>query len=124
MNLSAAQAKSIADYTLADYERECPATKRVIAAVPETGVNYSPDQKSMTALDLAWHTASAELFFLSSVCEGRFSAGDSKRPDNIRSAQDVLTWYDQNIPPALSRAKALSGEHLAQSIDFFGIMQG
>ena len=123
MNLSAEQAKAIADYTLADYERDRNVTRGVIGAIPDADLNYSPDPKSMKALDLAWHAASAEWFFLNSVCEGQFSAGESKRPENIHNAQDVLVWYEKNVPPALERAKALSGQHLAKPIDFFGTMQ-
>ena len=124
MTLNAEQAKTIADYTLADYEHERAATKRVIGAIPDSGLTYTPDAKSMNALDLAWHTASAEWFFLNSVCEGQFTAGESKRPDNIQNAQDVLNWYETNVPPVLERAKNLSGQHLAKSVDFFGKMQG
>lgn len=123
MILTAEQAKTIADYTLADYEQERAATKRVIGAIPVSGLGYTPDAKSMTALDLAWHVASADWFFLNSVSEGQFSAGESKRPDSIGSAQDVLDWYEKNVPPALERAKGLSGAQLAKSVDFFGMMQ-
>jgi uncharacterized damage-inducible protein DinB len=121
--LTADQAKIIADYTLVDYENERAATKRVIGAIPASGQNYTPDAKSMTALDLAWHTVSTEPFFLNAVCEGQFSHGESKRPDGIRNAQDVLAWYEKNIPPALERAKGLSGQHLVKVVDFFGQMQ-
>lgn len=123
MNLNPDQAKAIAEYTLADFENERAATKRVIGAIPAATQNYTPDAKSMTALDLAWHTASAELFFLNAVSEGKFSHGEHNRPENIRNAQDVLIWYEQNVPPALNRAKGLSGEQLAKSVDFFGMMQ-
>ena len=95
----------------------------MIGAIPDAGLTYTPDPKSMTALDLAWHAASSEWFFLNSVCEGQFSPGESKRPDNIRNAQDVLSWYEKNIPPALERAKALSGQQLAKPVDFFCMMQ-
>lgn len=123
MSLTADQAKAVASYTLADFEHERATNKRVIAAVPADKQTYSPDAKSMNALDLAWHIASAELFFLNSVSEGKFTGGESKRPENIRNAQDVLDWYDKNVPPALERAKGLSGQQLAASIDFFGMMQ-
>ena len=123
MNLSAEQAKAIADYTLADYENERTTTNRVIAAVPAAREDYTPDAKSMTALNLAWHIASSEPFFLNAVCEGQFSHGEGDRPDNIRSAQDVLAWYEAHVPPVLERAKGLSGEQLAKVVDFFGLMQ-
>ncbi len=123
MSLSADQAKVIADYTLADYENERPVTKRVIEAIPAAQENYAPDPKSMTALNLAWHIACSELFFLNTVCAGQVSQGEWKCPDHVRTAQDVLDWYDVNVAPALERAKGLSGEHLAKDIDFFGKVQ-
>lgn len=123
MNLTAESAKIIADYTLTDYEHEREPTKRVIAAVPAGQETYQPSAKCMTSLDLAWHVASSELFFLEGVCNGKFTAGEGKRPDNIRSAQDVLAWYEEHVPAAIARARALPAEQLAQPIDFFGIMQ-
>jgi uncharacterized damage-inducible protein DinB len=123
MSLTPEAAKIINDYTLTDYEQECATTKRVIAAVPDSQESYAPSPKCMTSLDLAWHIAATELFFLNGVCEGKFAPGDSKRPDHIRSPQDVLTWYDENIPSALVRARNLTGEQLAPVIDFFGIFQ-
>ena len=123
MSLTAEHAKTIADYTLTDYEQERAPTKRVIAAVPAGQESYAPSPKCMNSLDLAWHLASSELFFLNGVCTGQFSAGESKRPEHIRNAQDVLSWYDEHLPPAIARARSLSAEQLAQVIDFFGMMQ-
>jgi len=99
MSLNADQARTIAQYTLADYEHERATTQRVIGAIPAGHESYTPDPKSMTALDLAWHIADSELFFLGSISSGQFSHGESKRPEHIRSAQDVLAWYDVSIWP-------------------------
>ena len=115
--------KAIADYTLADNDHERATNRRVIAAIPAGQEGYTPDAKSMTALDLAWHIASAEMFFLNGVCNQAFSSDGSKRPESINNAQDVLAWYDATVPSALDKAKGLSGEHLAGTIDFFGMMQ-
>jgi len=121
--MNAETAKAIAAYTLADNEQERATTKRVIAAIPAGKEGYTPDPKSMTALALAWHIASADMFFLNGVCTGQFSPGGGDRPESVTSAQAVLAWYDANIPPALERAKALSGEQLSAIVDFFGFMQ-
>ncbi|HWD00419.1 MAG TPA: DinB family protein [Candidatus Sulfopaludibacter sp.] len=121
--MTAENAKVIADYTLTDYEQERAPTKRVIAALPCGQEGYAPGEKCMKSLDLAWHLASSELFFLNGICSGQFGGGESSRPANIQTAQDVLTWYDENLPPAIERARALPAEHFAQTIDFFGMMQ-
>jgi len=123
MSYTPAQAKAIADYLLADFENETAATKRVIGAIPAGKEGYAPDPKNMTALDLAWHIARSEAFFLNSVAEGKFVRSNSERPGNLRSPQDILAWYDTNVIPALTRAKSLSGDQLAQIVDFFGVAQ-
>ena len=121
MSLTSEQAKAVADSMLADFESEAEATKRVIAAIPAGQENYAPNPTNMTALDLAWHIARAEPFFLNSVADGQFVRGDSARPASIRNAQDVVAWYDANVPAALSRVRGLSGEQLAKDVDFFGV---
>jgi uncharacterized damage-inducible protein DinB len=121
--MEANQAKGLAEFLLADFARERETTKAVIAAIPAGKEEYSPDPKSTNALNLAWHIASSEWFFLNSVCEGKFAAGDSSRPADIKNAQDVVAWYEKAVPPALARASALSGEQLAQIVDFFGMFQ-
>lgn len=123
MHMSRDEAKLIAGYTLADYEREMATTRAVIAAIPEGKQEYSPDTRSMSAIDLAWHIASADCWFLTSVIEGQFKAGESKRPDTIKTGADVIAWYDSNLPGVIERAKALDGEAKAKSLDFFGMMQ-
>ena len=75
------------------------------------------------AIDLAWHIASADWWFLTSVIEGEFKAGESKRPDTIQTAAAVIAWYDANLPGVIEQAKALDGEAKAKTIDFFGMMQ-
>ena len=98
-------------------------TRKVIAAVPVDKGSYQPAEKSMTALDLAWHLASAEVWFFTSIVNGEFSHEESKRPDNIQTSADVLAWYDANFAPALDKVKALSGEAASKIIDFYGICQ-
>jgi uncharacterized damage-inducible protein DinB len=122
MSLTPDAAKIILDYTLADYEEERATTRRVIEAVPDSQEGYAPNEKCMTSLDLAWHIASSELFFINGASDGKFGAGP-KRPDDIRNAMDVIAWYDENVPHAVARARGLTGEQAAQVIDFFGFMQ-
>jgi uncharacterized damage-inducible protein DinB len=123
MSLSAEQAKAIAEYTFADYENERVTTRRVIAAIPAGKETYKPDPKSMTALDLAWHIASTEPYLMNGACAGQFGGGEFERPANLRNAQDVLAWYEQNVPAVLEKMRQLSGEQLIKVVDFHGKMQ-
>ena len=123
MPYSAEEAKLLAGYVLATYERERKTTRRVIAAIPAGQENYTPDAKSMTSLALAYHLASSEKFFLTGVLNGKFESGEKGRPDTIQSAEDVLAWYDANVPPCIEAVKAMPAEDAAREVDFFGMMQ-
>lgn len=123
MHLSHDEAKLIAGYLLGDYQREMATTRAVIAAIPAGKEDYTPDGKSMTALKLAWHIASADCWLLSSIIAGEFKSGDSSIPENVNCAADVIAWYDSNLPGVIEQAKAMTGEQTAKTLDFFGMMQ-
>lgn len=102
---------------------EFPITRKVLAAVPNDKGSYAPAEKSMTALELAWHIASAEVWFFNSIAGGAFPKDEGRRPDDIRTPAAVLAWYDANHGPALAKVKAMTGEAAAKVIDFYGVIQ-
>jgi uncharacterized damage-inducible protein DinB len=123
MSVSHQEAKLVAGFILADYEHERATTRKVLEAVPAGQEAYSPDGRSMNALALSWHIASAEKFFFEGVISGAFNAGEPGVPESIRSAADVLAWYDSNLPAVLDAVKALPAETLTREIDFFGMFK-
>ena len=114
-------AKAVLSFILGTIEREHAATLRVLRAVPEGKEDYSPDSKSMNAIDLAWHTASSELYFLNSMAAGGFPEGtsdDGKRPASIKSGADVAAWYEKEWPQVVEKVKALSPEQCVVVLNF------
>jgi len=101
-------------------QNEHKTTRRVIEAVPADQCSYKPDPKCMSAMELAWHIASSECFFLNGVTKGEFNPG-GKMPDTIKTPADVLKWYDENFPKACAGVGALKGQDLVRNIDFFGV---
>lgn len=75
----------------------------------------------MSALELAWHIASAEPFFMNGIVERKFTPGGSSMPDSIKTPAEVLTWYDENFAAAVARFAQAKGEDLVQPVDFFGM---
>ncbi|WP_321474755.1 DinB family protein [uncultured Paludibaculum sp.] len=122
MPFSHDEAKLIAGYTLANYERERNTTKTVIAAIPHGQEDYKPHPNSMPALRLAFHIVASEKFFLDGVIKGAFESGGDM-PDSIKTPSDVLAWYDVNVPPAIDAVKALPAESISKTIDFYGMMK-
>ncbi len=110
------------DIYLPMIRNEHKATRRVIEAVPAEKSEWKPDPKSMSALELAWHIASSECFFLDGVAKGKYEqSGEGARPDSIKTPADVLKWYDENFARSTSQIARMKGEDLLRSIDFFGM---
>jgi len=123
MPLTEGEAKLLAGYLVADYRRELKTTRKVLEAIPAGHETYAPDDRSMNTLALAWHVASADAFFLSSVLAGAFSPGEGKLPESVKSAADVIAWHDANVPAMLDAVDAMPASALAADVDFFGMMQ-
>ena len=104
-------------------DREHQATKKVIAAIPLDKGDYRPDPISKTALELAWHIATAENRFLEAVASGEFNFATSGKPDSIRNSADVAQWYEERFSENMDRLNRLSGDQLVKIIDFRGVMQ-
>ena len=104
-------------------EQESKTKRNVIAAVPAGQENYRPLDKSMCALELAWHLASSEVWFYNCIADGAFISGESKLPDHIKSASDVLAFYNEAHPAALAKLRAMDGEAASKVLDFMGMMK-
>ena len=123
--MNAEQAKFLAEHYARVLEQEVPTTAKVLAAVNHGNRDYKPDPKSMGSLELAWHIASAECFFLNGVAKGEFARGEGGAgvPENIKSCADVIKWYEENFPKAVAAVSAMSGDKLAAPINFFGMFE-
>jgi uncharacterized damage-inducible protein DinB len=106
---------------LPQIRNEHKTTRRVIEAIPEDNSGWKPDPTSKSALELAWHIASSECFFLNAMALGKFErTGDGSKPASIKTPADLLKWYDENHAKALSQLAQLNGDSLAAPLDFFG----
>ena len=94
----------------------------MLAAIPEDKKDYRPHPVSKTAMELAWHTASSDLWFLDGVAQGAFAVDEGKMPAEIAGVADLVRSYESKIGPAIAQVKALSDEQLLKPIPFFGVM--
>lgn len=124
--MNAEQAKAAADVIATMWEGEFRATCQVLAAVRDDNRDYKPDPKSRTAWELATHLAMADVWFIDSIVKGAFEWN----PDAARKAEsqfakinDVVEFYKNTFPGRLTALRALPGEKLAETIDFFGMMK-
>lgn len=111
-------ASTYKDMMLGRIEHEQKTTRRVIKNIPNNNLDYKPDPKSRTALEVADHIVTSEIWFLNSIADGRF---DWKDVHPLKSTAEILAKYDQEFPSAMARAKKCTGEHLIKITDFFGM---
>lgn len=118
--------RAVANAMIALWEREFPATVRVMSAVRDEGRDYRPAERSRSGWDLVTHLATADVWFLDSITRGVFQF-DSEAVKQVEAGfggvSDVVAFYESTLPAKLEQLRGLSSEDLAQSIDFFGMMQ-
>jgi uncharacterized damage-inducible protein DinB len=106
------------DMTLQGIQMESNATKRVLAAVPDSGHDYRPDPKARTAKELAWHLAAEDVKFLDGIANHAFNTKAGPAP---ATTAEIVAWYEANLPRAIARVQAMTAEQLLTPVEFFGV---
>ncbi len=101
--------------------QEMPATRKVIAAIPEGNKRFQLDPKGMSAIQLGWHIVTSEEWFLKGILDGKFGMEENKMPEDA-TVESVLARYEANVPPLVDQVKAMSPADLARPVGFFGMM--
>lgn len=114
-------AAGLRDFLLAALDGEVSATKKVILAMPEGMMDYSPDAKSMPAAKLAFHIVGSEIWFLESIAAGSFGPFPDGEAPSTPAA--IVEWWETARASAHAKVKAMSGDDLAKIVDFYGMFQ-
>ena len=107
-------AKGLLDFLLPQLREESATTRRVLAAVPGDQCGYKPNEKNMSALELATHIAASESFFLNGVIKGTFEWKNLE----FKEPAEVLAFYDATVPGLIDQVAGLTGRQLAQKVTF------
>ncbi len=76
---------------LSFWEKEAPATRKVLSRIPEAKSDYKHEPKSRTARELAWLIVLEELFLIDGLEKGAFDWVERPAPVTM---QEVLAIYD------------------------------
>lgn len=119
-------AKAAADVLCNGWQAEMGATVKVLAAVKDDRRDYKPDPKSRTAWELATHIATSDVWFIDSIAAGKFAfdpEAAKQAEGQFTDAKSVADFYARVLPGKLDQLRRLTGEALAETIDFFGMMK-
>jgi uncharacterized damage-inducible protein DinB len=98
-------------------------TKTVIEAIPLDKGDYSPDNISMSALNLAWHIVGAENRFMDAVLTGAFELTPNPPPESIKNSKDLAALYSADFESRFEKLGKMSNDQLLKIVDFRGIFQ-
>ena len=122
--MDSTEAKTIANFLIADFENEMQTTLRVLQAVPADHLDYRPDAKSKTGLGLVRHITLEDEWLLNCIANGVFTPPpDDSDACGIMNPADAVARYKEKVPAALARVRAMSGEQLTNVIDLLGMIQ-
>jgi uncharacterized damage-inducible protein DinB len=114
------QGRFLLEYYLPLLEEELKATKKVLSAIPDDQREYRPDPKARTAIDLAWHIATVDVWFFDGIADGAFAMEEPTSPGE-RTGAEIAAWYDENFRRGLDRMRALSDDELMRPVSFFNV---
>ena len=86
------------------WEREAPATRKVISRIPEDKSDYKPEPKSRTALEIAWLIVMEEKVLAEGLEKGTVEWQDFPAPATV---EEILATYDRNHDDLTRRLHAL-----------------
>jgi len=122
--MNAEQAKFLVGYFANMMEMEAKTTAKVLAAVPDDRRDYRPDEKSRTAWELATHLATADVWFVESIINGKFEFDPTAPlPPGMKTIADVVAYYNKEYPKKLTELRNLPDDKLTRIVDFFGMFQ-
>jgi uncharacterized damage-inducible protein DinB len=114
--MKAESAGAVLEFLIPASENEAALTRKVILAVPADKAHFRPDEKAMSALELCWHIAAADAFFLAAVTSGVFAPFE-KMPENIKTPKDVVAWFDEQVAANVAKLKKMTGEQAAKIVE-------
>ena len=120
------QAKAAAEMFVELWQGEFPATCQVLAAVNDKNRDYKPDPKSRTAWELATHIATADVWFIDSIKDGKFHFDREqakKLEASFSTVNDIVEYYKKNFPEKLRALASIPAAEMTETIDFFNIMK-
>ncbi len=122
MQITAEQAQGLSMVFIGQLEREFEITRKVLAAVPEEQLNFKLGEKGKTAKELMWHLAASECWFGEAIAAADFSLAE-EQPPAPATAREIVAFYESKLPEVIEKLKALSGEKLAQTVNFYNVLQ-
>jgi uncharacterized damage-inducible protein DinB len=98
------------------WEKEAPATRKVISRIPQGRSDYKPEAKSRSARELAWLLVLEEKLLVEGIEGGKITWLDVPVPATVR---EILDTYDRQHDDLTRRLNQLDSAAWERRIPFF-----
>jgi len=96
------------------WEKEAPATRKVISRIPE-GSTYRPDPKARTAREIAWVIVQEEILLVEGLDKGKLEWREVPVPATMK---EILEAYDREFDAMTKKLKALPPQRWSERVPF------
>jgi len=97
------------------WEKEAPATRKVISRIPQGKSDYRADPKARTAREIAWLLVQEEILLCKGLEKGVLEWEDVPTPATV---DEILATYDTHHDSITQRLRALPPARWEQVIPF------
>ena len=97
------------------WEKEAPATRKVLARIPQAKSDYRADPKARNARDIAWLIVQEEISLVEALEKSRFEWVELPTPPTV---QEILSTYDQRHDDLTARLRTLDAHKLEGPVPF------
>jgi len=97
------------------WEKEAPATKKVISRIPHDKSGYRPDPKARDARELAWLMVHEEAALADGLEKGAFEWVEVPAPAHV---EDVVAEYERTHDAITKRLHAVPAANWERSLPF------
>jgi len=97
------------------WEKEAPATRKVIARIPQATSDYRADPKARNARDIAWLIVREEIGLVEALEKGVFEWVEVPTPAAI---QEILGLYDRTHDDLTKRLQTLAASKFEGQVPF------
>jgi uncharacterized damage-inducible protein DinB len=103
------------DFFIKYWEKEAPATRKVIGRIPQDRCEYRADPKARTAREMAWLIVREEAALADGLEKGAFDWKEIPAPATVR---EIVAEYDRQHDAVTKRLRAVPGARWEEQLPF------
>lgn len=102
-------------FFLKRWEKEAPATRKVIGRIPEDRSDYRADPKARSAREIAWLIVREEAALVEGLERGAFEWTELPAPAKV---SEIVALYDREHDALTKRLQAVAGPRWEEKLPF------